>query len=396
MSYEHPDSKDKYLGVNIKCLINMEKRVLKNINDMSEIILNHKNKLFRSKYDFERRYLDKEVKKIEKKRKNYIKSAEKKISHTGCMLLHNNIDKYSERVTGDNILIMKIISNWGDWNKIYKNLSMGMMKRGFNAGVYLELFDILIHPHKIGLDEKHVQLENDILNRLSCRFINEQEKNRPYTYVFLNFLFRMHNYTDILNKIFTSIKNLEQNICSVFRQDIGYKQMNIIEGVTSVVYYAQRGLPKNISYDLRLMKNINRHFFTRRHIKNARMEIYYGMFITTVKKGKDIMEKEDTVIRDDATSIVLYPMTTLCGTFKLHKTMHYVFKNMIENVATEKEKRYMEMGLIVDLKKLSEKFKTDKRVTSSMQLTDSSLILVHHEIPKSCIIDFIMIDKLET
>jgi hypothetical protein len=373
----------------------MEKRILRNIDNMSETILKHKNKLFRSKYEFERRYLDKEIKKVERKRNEYIKSAEKKICHTGCLLLYNNIGEINERETGDNIMIMRIISNWGNWNKMYKNLSVNMMKRGFYTGIYIELLSILKNPSKIGLDMKHVQLENDILNHLSKIFIEEQKSNKPYTYIFLNFLYRMYSYTEILNHIYRSIKNLQTQQCGAFRNDVGFKKVKIVAGLTSMVYYAHYDIPKSITYDLRLMMNVNHHFFNKKRLKSQRKDIYYGVFLTTKERCKSIMNKDDMYIVKRDVSTILYPLTKLYNTFKLHSHVHTMFNNMLANVFTEKEKRGMKMGLIVDLEKLSQIFTEDKTVRIGMQMNDIFMILVHHDIPKSCIVDFIEVEKLK-
>lgn len=390
----------EYKCINAQTVKNAEVRAINAISDRSIHISKIKIRILESLFDFEKSYLKKQLDKKDKALRKFINKSEKNICNLVCELMVNRYEITKHTVDNNNDKLFNIIIKWGEYNKIYKRMSTFQMKRGLIAGIYMDMLVILENPSLIGLRLVHLQLENDILNGLSNLFITDQINESPIRFTFLEFLFRMYTYSDILNIIFLAIKSMSINVHNSYGRQIGFKKTNRIDNngnnVISIIYYVQKGLLGNIQYNPKVTRNINNHFF-----KNDKHKIQYAIHFINDEDGQLIwnnkLSRRAVKLRRKVTkgsickfdkAILASPINKTYNIYTFNKSCGLYITNKLSKGIPTKNMLNYDRGLIIDLQKLYDSYLTSGYI-NGIQINECNIVLIHYDIPRSCLVDFI-------
>lgn len=356
----------------------IEKKIIGKIKDYGQKIVHIKNKLLGAKFDFERNYLNKLLINNERKQSLLVSRSEERISFHSCSNLFKIREEWRDTsVRKRNVELFEKIVRWGDYNKTYKQCSPHFWSRGIYAGVYLDLLEIMKNPKKLNLPKSQVQKETVIANVLCELFVIEQSiPSRPRRYTFMNFLFKMMNYSDMLNFVHESVQVINCHHYGAYHSQIGYKK---IKGTNLIAYYLRYGLPIGIPYKIGAI-NVNYKFFKRDPNKLK----YAIHFVSKVNSGR--YHENGNTIPIGERSLILTPVNKIGSSYMINKTCVPMVKDKIQKYICKNDKLSYEMAFVIDIQKLYETYKEDGQF-NNIQKMDIGIMLVHKTIPGSCVVE---------
>jgi hypothetical protein len=328
----------------------IETNILDKINTKKTKILDNKTKLLTSLYEFEKKYLTKLIETDELELKKYIIKAEERIAFYCCYNLYINRNKKQDI---DNKNYYNYLIRWSNYNKIYKSYSDTFLSLGIYAGIYIDILQFL------KISKKQVNKEYIIVNNICSLFIIQQQLNTSIEYTFLNFLFKMLNYSDIINFIFESIYYIEYNN---YNNQIGCKN---VKNTKTIVYYLRYGLPYIVGMTCLTQKQIN---------------IIKYCIIFNCNENLPLNEIE---IKNDG--LILIPVENINGIYKINNKYKNINININKNVVSK-------IVYIIDIKKLYTYYNKKKY---NMQQNDIGYIIVNKNIPIDCIIEITTINAIK-
>jgi hypothetical protein len=356
----------------------IETNIIEKLKQLQIKIIDNKKKILSAKFDFEKNYLNKIIISDEKLLKDFICKAEERITYYVCLNLYKNLNNHNHN-NNCNCNYNKFNNNIEQYNYLirwskYKNCSEFFLSKGIYAGVYLDMLEIMKCPNDINIECKQIYKEHSIINNICKLFVKNQYPNEineinniKNKYSFLNFLFKLLNYSDMTNFIFESIKYI--NINNINKQ-IGYKK---IKNTQTIVYYLRYGLPNNISYNIGMKSITNKYKYAITFMSKIQSEIY-------IKNGNQITIKDQ--------SFILIPINKDKDKDKYEISCEYseFIKNEINNYIYKNNKLNYEIVYIIDILKLYNYY-SENNEYHNIQQNDIGLILVHKNIPINCVIE---------
>ena len=353
----------------------IETNIIEKLKQLQIKIIDNKKKILSAKFDFEKNYLNKIIISDEKILKDFICKAEERITYYVCLNLYKNRNRnynnFDSNVEQYNYLI-----RWSE----YKNCSEFFLSKGIYSGVYVDMLEIMKCPNDINIECRQIYKEHSIINNICKLFVNNQYPNNinnineinniKKKYLFLNFLFKLLNYSDMTNFIFESIKYI--NINNINKQ-IGYKK---IKNTQTIVYYLRYGLQNNISYNV-CMTNITlkyKYKYAITFMSKIQSEI-------TIKDGREIKIKDQ--------SFILIPLNNHNHNYNKYEISceYYEFiKNEINNYIYKNNQLNYEIVYVIDILKLYNYY-SENNEYHNIQQNDIGLILVHKNIPINCVVE---------
>lgn len=381
----------------IDSLNNIEVEVIKKIHGKNKCIEHTEKELFDTKNIFDKNRLKNELLKLKRDLKHYLISMENRISYMVCTCLQNmekekvdNVLNQDKLMEVGNIYIM--LSRWGKFNLLYQKIPHQLLCTGINAGILEDLLYVLRKPKSIGLKMKQIHSEKELVDTLNTYFTKTLNTNIPTRLSFLNYLFKTHTYegiTDTLNKAIHS---------QYFIKRIGIKQ---IKGTEEMMYYAYNGLYYRIPYDIRVVRDIDASHF------NKPDAIKYAVHFMKKHSAIDIWNEEETILMKSLNrksqlgsvcviekSILATPVDLMSyDNYMIRRSYKYI-KNCLNYGLNELSKPHYSGGLIIDLEKLWNEYYGNNQYVSAIQMNELGLILIHYDIPSSCIVKCVYDDDI--
>jgi hypothetical protein len=348
----------------------IETNIIEKIKHYKCKILDVKNRLLTSKFEFEKNYLNNLLRTSEEQLDNFMRKSEERISYYSCLNLFYQRENTSEKC----IEQFKRIIRWGNYNKIYKSCSEKFWTKGIYAGIYIDLLDIMKNPGVLNLPKHQIQKEYLIINNICKLFVEQQITSKNYKYIFLNFLFKMLNYSDILNFILDTVKIINTNTNGIYNSQIGYKK---IKNTDIVIYYLKYGLISNVPYNIGMI-NIDSKFISHNEIK------YVAHFMSKIQSNKYV--KEQIIPIKDA-SFILTPVNKINEKYNIHNSA-IITQDVFHNYINNSDKLNYENAFIIDIVKLYNHY-VENFQYNNIQKNDIGLFLIHKEIPMSCVVEII-------
>ena len=370
-------------------LNSVEVDVVKKIYDKNKHIESIEKELFDTKNIFDKNRLRNEQLKLKRDLRNYLISMENRISYMVCTCLQN-MEK--EKVDGvldqdklmevGNIYIM--LSRWGKFNSLYQKIPHQLLCTGINAGILEDLLYVLRKPKSIELKMKHIHSEKELVDTLNIYFTKSLNTHAPIRLSFLNYLFKTHTYEGIIEALNKAI------LSQYFVKRIGIKQ---IKGTNEMMYYAYNGLYYRIPYDIRVVCDIDADHFMK---KDA---IKYAVHFMKKRSAVDIWNEDETILRKSLNrksqlgsvcvieqSILATPVELLSyDNYVIHSSCKDMRKSLNYGLNNSSKSNYSG-GLIIDLEKLWHEYREHNEYVSAIQMNELGLILIHYDVPSSCVI----------
>ena len=358
---------DINIDINIE---EIETNIIEKIKHHKCKILDVKTRLLTAKFEFEKNYLNNLLRTSEEQLDNFMHKAEERISYYSCLNLF-----YHRENTGEKCIEQfNRIIRWGNYNKIYKSCSEKFWTKGIYAGIYIDLLDIMKNPDIIDLPKRQVQKEYLIINNICKLFVEQQITSKNYKYTFLNFLFKMLNYSDILNFLLDTVKIINTNTDGIYNSQIGYKK---IKNTDIIIYYLKYGLINKVPYNVGMI-NIDSTFLSHNEIK------YVAHFMSKIQSNKYGKEQ---IIPIKESSFILTPIYKINEEYHIHNSA-IVIKDGFHNYINNSDKLNYENAFIIDIVKLYNHY-VENFQYNNIQKNDIGLFLIHREIPMSCVVDII-------
>ena len=381
--------------ISLDGLKSIETSVIKKIYEKNSEIEFIETKKYECKTDAEKQILENKKNLINDELTAYVISMEKRISYTACTCLQNMEKLKINGVIGQEHLervgnVYMLISRWGKFNLMYKRIPPQSLCTGIYAGILEDLLYVLRHPTNIGLKAKHIQAESEIVDMLNVFFTKDKESNHPIRLSFLNYLFKTQTYNENLQMINSAVNS------QFLVNKIGLKQ---IKDTNEIVYFAHSGLYDRIPYDARLVTTINNKYLS------DDQSIKYAIHFMRKEFASMVWNTEETLVMKSLhrksslgsicvveKSIIATPMSKIDKNFKIHTTCKKMKKKINHGLDQKSTVNYTG-GLIIDLKELCDEFSS--QYPNGIQLNGSGLILIHYDVPESCIVGYLEGEELE-
>jgi hypothetical protein len=380
----------------IDSLNNVEFDVVKKIYDKNKYIEGIEKELFDTKNIFDKSRLKNEQLKLKRDLSNYLISMENRISYMVCTCLQNMEKEKIDCVLDQdklmevgNIYIM--LSRWGKFNSLYQKIPHQLLCTGINAGILEDLLYVLRKPKVIGLKMKHIHSEKELVDTLNIYFTKTLNTNTSIRLSFLNYLFKTQTYDGIISTLNKAIHS------QYFVRRIGIKQ---IKGTNEMMYYTYNGLYYRIPYDIRVVRDIDVDYFMKHD------SIKYAIHFMKKRIAIDIWNEEETVLRKSLNrkshlgsvcvieqSILATPVELLSHDYVIHHSCKNMKKSLNYGLNDSSKSNYSG-GLIIDLEKLWHEYNEHSEYVSAIQMNELGLILIHYDIPSSCIVKCVYGEEL--
>lgn len=384
-----------FLG--LEGLNNIEDTVVKKIYEKNNEVELVETMIANCITNFERNKLRSKKTKLNEDLQKYLTAMEKRISYMVCKCLHN-----LEREKVDSLLdqdrlnevgnIYILLSRWGKFNNIYKMIPPQLLCVGINAGILEDLLFVLRRPRYIGLKQKHLHSEKEIVDTLNSYFTKRMSGDNTVELSFLNYLFKTQVYDDIVNFI-------RQAITSQFIvRRIGIKQT---KETGEFMYYAYNGLYDRIPYDKRVVRAVDGDYLVNEDNYRYCVHFMNKDNALAVWEGKSTIVARSLNRRSQTgsicvvkKSIVTTPVIMLgYENYKIHKDCSEV-KESLNFGLNERSKKNYNGGLIIDLKRLHDKY-AEEEIEDGIQINELNIVLIHYDIPNSCIIKYVADQEVE-
>lgn len=377
-------------------LNSVECDVVNKISAKNRHIEGIEKELFDTKNIFDKNRLKHEQLKLKRDLSSYLISMENRISYMVCTCLQN---METEKVDGvlDQDTLMEVgdiyimLSRWGKFNSLYQKIPHQLLCTGINAGILEDLLYVLRKPKAIGLKMKHIHSEKELVDTLNIYFTKTINTNTSTRLSFLNYLFKTQTYDGIIATLNKAIHS------QYFVRRIGIKQ---IKGTNEMMYYAYNGLYYRIPYDIRVVRDIDvDHFMKQDPVK-------YAVHFMKKRVAIDIWNEEETILRKSLKrksqlgSVCVIEQSILATPVELLSYDNYIIHDSCKNMKkslnyglNDISKSNYSGGLIIDLEKLWHEYRKHSEYVSAIQMNELGLILIHYDIPSSCIVKCVYDDN---
>lgn len=405
---------------NIKDLIAIENRIVNNIYQQNQEIESLVKKIHLTNSKSTKKDLQFRIEALKNELKKYmVRMDDMLASYIFGRFMRMETYKDDKTDTLDDMYLYEIkelfilLSRCGIDNKHYLHVPPSLFNRGMYAGILEDLVYVLRNPTEFDLKPIHLQEEVEIIDTLTVHCSRHSGSKSHHNITFMRYLIKSNTYEDVIGTIRKAVLNQgEEKRVSVKK----YENSN------QILYYAHRGLEKGIIYDPRLVvtvtpklyKDNTKMFpeyvvhFIREDIglriweadegltdKRLQMGESYPGSICNISKSIIVTPcrirskdkgKEKDVEESKVESDVLYTDQDMFYISPKYANLRDKFNYGVKGTS----KKNYTSGLIINFGRM-----VNTLDSGAIQINELDTILVHQNIPETCIVGFIRGEELE-